>query len=52
MEMSPCRIGPRTDEVTAEDAKIARNLADQAATYAAEIERLAASSTADGTSAA
>ena len=41
-------IGPRTHEVTSEDAKIARNLADQAATYAAEIERLAAANTADG----
>ena len=34
------RIGPRTDEVTSEDATIARNLANQAVTYAAEIERL------------
>ena len=42
------RIGPRTDQVTSEDAKIARNLADQAASYAAEIERLAASDEADG----
>ena len=34
-------IGPRTDaEVTAEDARIARKLADQAASYAAEVERL------------
>jgi hypothetical protein len=46
------RIGPRTGEVTAEDAKIARELADQAATYAAQIERLAARNPADGTSAA
>jgi hypothetical protein len=45
-------IAPRTDEITAEDAKIARNLADQAATYAAEIERLTASNTADRTTAA
>jgi hypothetical protein len=29
-------------QVTAQDAQIARRLADQAATYAAEIERLAA----------
>jgi len=35
-------IGPCADQVTSEDAKIARNLADQAATYATEIERLAA----------
>jgi hypothetical protein len=41
-------IAPRTEEITAEDAKIARNLADQADTYAAEIERLAAKNTADG----
>jgi hypothetical protein len=46
------RIGPRADEVTAEDARIARNLADQAAIYAAAVERLAASTTADGTNAA
>lgn len=46
------RIRPRTDAVTVEDAQIARNLADQAAIYAAEIERLAAANTADGTSAA
>jgi hypothetical protein len=42
------RIGPRADEVTSQDARIARNLADQATTYAAEIERLAASNEADG----
>lgn len=47
-------IGPRTDVITTDDAKIARNLADQAATYAAEIERLAAKNEADesGTAAA
>ena len=36
------RIGPRTEKVTSNDAKIAQNLADQVATYAAEIARLAA----------
>jgi hypothetical protein len=45
-------IGPRTGEVTAEDAQIARTLAEQAAIYAAEIERLAANIAADGPSAA
>ena len=42
------RIGPRADQVTSEDVAIARNLANQAATYAAEIERLAAASEAGG----
>jgi hypothetical protein len=36
------------DEVTAADARIARTLADKAATYAAEIERLCAASKASG----
>ncbi|MGH3222579.1 MAG: hypothetical protein ACRDPY_28435 [Streptosporangiaceae bacterium] len=47
-------IGPRTDPVTGEDARLARHLAEQAVTYAAEIERLAASSEAarPGTTAA
>jgi hypothetical protein len=40
-------VGPRSDAVTAEDAVIARRLADQAAHYAAEIERLAAPQQAD-----
>jgi hypothetical protein len=39
------RIGPAAEEqVTAEDARIARTLADQAAVYAAEVERLSAAS--------
>lgn len=33
-------IAPRTQQPTAEDARIARSLADKAAAYAAEIERL------------
>ena len=33
------RIAPRTDGLTAQDAKIARHLADQAALYAEEVER-------------
>ena len=41
-------IGTRTEMVTAGDAKIARHLADQAASYAAEVERLAAANEADG----
>lgn len=41
-------ISTRTEMVTADDAKIARNVADQAATYAAEIERLAAANEAAG----
>ncbi|MGH3155984.1 MAG: hypothetical protein ACRDNF_05340 [Streptosporangiaceae bacterium] len=48
-------IGPRTDaKVTAEDAQIARTLADQAAIYAAEVERLSGEAKADssGTAAA
>jgi hypothetical protein len=35
-------IGPQAGQVTAEDARIARHLADQAAEYAAVIERLSA----------
>ncbi|HUZ55681.1 MAG TPA: hypothetical protein VMU94_24515 [Streptosporangiaceae bacterium] len=42
------RIGPRAEKVTSNDAKIARNLADQVATYAAEVERLAVANQADG----
>ena len=46
-------IGPRTDaEVTAEDARIARTLADLAASYAAEIERLSGTGNPDGSGAA
>ena len=48
-------IGPCSDaEVTAEDARIARTLADLAASYAAEIERLSGTTKADssGTAAA
>jgi hypothetical protein len=37
-------IGPTPDAVTAEDARIARSLADHAAIYAAEVERLCAAS--------
>ncbi len=33
------RIAPRRDGLTKQDAKIARHLADQAALYAAEVER-------------
>jgi hypothetical protein len=33
-------VGPRTGQLTAEDARIARVLADKTAAYAAEIERL------------
>jgi hypothetical protein len=32
----------RTGQVTGQDARLAREVADQAATYAAEVERLAA----------
>jgi hypothetical protein len=39
-------IGPAKEQVTAEDARIARTLADQAAIYAAEVERLSRSGTA------
>ncbi len=35
------RISPRTQDVTAADAVIARKLADQAVLYAAEVGRLA-----------
>jgi hypothetical protein len=35
------RVAPRSEAVTRQDATIARRLADQAAEYAAEIERLA-----------
>ncbi|MGH3157030.1 MAG: hypothetical protein ACRDNF_10695 [Streptosporangiaceae bacterium] len=48
-------VGLRTDaEVTAEDARMARVLADQAAIYAAEVERLSGTAKADssGTAAA
>jgi hypothetical protein len=52
-DVSVC-FGPRRDAVTAQDARIARCLADHAATYAAEMERLAAGNeaSADGTAAA
>ena len=33
-------VGPRAETVTAEDVALARTLADEAARYAAEIERL------------
>jgi hypothetical protein len=43
------RVGPSDpDAVTEQDARIARSLADQAATYAAEIERLSAGNDAGG----
>ena len=42
------RIGPASDAVTADDARIARCLADQAAIYAAEVERLHAANNASG----
>jgi hypothetical protein len=47
-------IGPRTETVTAGDVALARQLADQAARYAAEVERLATQQQADdaGTTAA
>jgi hypothetical protein len=47
MSVGPAKAGV----VTAEDARIARTLADQAAVYAAEVERLAARTApaADGT---
>lgn len=35
-------ISPMMDQATAEDARIARRLADQAAAYAAEVEQLSA----------
>ena len=38
-------IGPQAGPVTAEDARIARHLAAQAAEYAAAIERLSAANT-------
>ena len=38
-------FSPTPDGVTAEDARIARRLADEAATYAAEVERLWAANT-------
>lgn len=38
-------IGPRADQVTAEDARIARHLAAQVDEYAAAIERLSAANT-------
>ncbi len=40
------RIAPAPGRATAEDARIARELADKAAMYAAEVERLCAASTA------
>lgn len=47
-------VATRSNAVTADDAVLARRLADQAAQYAAEIERLAAQQQADsaGTTAA
>jgi hypothetical protein len=51
-------VGLAPDQVTAEDARIARHLADQAAEYAAEVERLSAATSmapeagTDGTEAA
>ena len=41
-------IGPQPQGITAADARIARRLADKAAAYAAELERLAAASEAAG----
>ena len=41
-------ICPRPQGITAQDARIARRLADKAAAYAAEVERLAAASEAAG----
>jgi hypothetical protein len=41
-DVSVC-IGPEPKGVTAEDAWIARRLADKAAAYAAELERMSAS---------
>jgi hypothetical protein len=47
------RFAPRSDTViTAEDARIARKLADQAASYAAEVERLSGTGNPDGSGAA
>jgi hypothetical protein len=49
------RFAPRSDKkITPEDAQMARTLADQAAIYAAEIERLSGTTKADssGTAAA
>jgi hypothetical protein len=45
-------ICPQPQGVTAGDARIARRLADKAAAYAAEIERLADASEADASEAA
>jgi len=42
-----CRSPARPGGVTGQDARMARMLADQAAAYAAEVERLAAASTTD-----
>ena len=42
------RISPSPAGVSAADARIARCLADKAAAYAAELERLCAASDADG----
>ena len=41
-------IGPQPQGITAADARIARRLADKAAAYAAELERLSAASEAAG----
>jgi hypothetical protein len=41
-------IAPQRQGITAADARIARRLADEAAVYAAEIERLSAGSQAAG----
>jgi hypothetical protein len=41
-------IAPQPQGITAADARIARRLADKAAAYAAELERLAAASEAAG----
>ena len=40
-------VSPRTEAITADDAVIARRLADHAAEYAAEIERLSTHQQAD-----
>jgi len=42
------RICPSPGGVTAQDARIARNLADKAAAYATELDRLCAAKDADG----
>ncbi len=45
-------ISPAPGQVTAEDARIARMLADNAATYATEVERLCQADDAGGPAAA